>query len=493
VSGLAGATRAAAAALGASMRALLIVVAIGALAGAAWGLADEPQYEATAFVVLTDRGEAAESAGSGAAGGAGPDAIERALELARSDDVAAGAAVSLGADVRGADLIARTDFRGRGSSLVVRSSASFPDFAAAAANAFAGSMVEFAAVFERRRLKAAEERLGERIAELDPASDRAVQLNERLDSVIALQALGNPMRFGRSADLPLEPVSDRSVSKSALWGGGLAGLLAVLVVLGREVRRRPVRRASQLETAASMRVLTEFGAATVAPRAVAAGAVRADGPGAERVQALLGELGFDSPEGAVAGLAVLSANPEEGRTATALGLAAAAAKRGVGVMVVEADMRRPAFSRRLMLDAEPGLSDYLVGAAGPREVIRTVSVEGVDERGERRPSFVCVTAGGEADDPAGLLSGARFRGLTEQLRRVYDLVIYDTPPLLVAPEAAIVAATLEAGILCVRAGSTTGREVHGAVGRLQPEWWLGAVMTGSPHRGPGLRRIPRAG
>ena len=104
-------------------------------------------------------------------------------------------------------------------------------------------MVEFAAVFERRRLKAAEERLGERIAELDPASDRAVQLNERLDSVIALQALGNPMRLGRSADLPLEPVSDRSVSKSALWGGGLAGLLAVLVVLGREVRRRPVRRA----------------------------------------------------------------------------------------------------------------------------------------------------------------------------------------------------------------------------------------------------------
>ena len=68
MSGLAGATRAAATALGASTRPLLVVVAIGALAGAAWGLADEPQYEATAIVVLADRGEAPESAGNGAAG-----------------------------------------------------------------------------------------------------------------------------------------------------------------------------------------------------------------------------------------------------------------------------------------------------------------------------------------------------------------------------------------------------------------------------------------
>lgn len=490
MSGLGGAPRAAAEALRASMRPLLVVVVIGALAGAAWGLADQPEYAATATVLLVDRGEAAASAGVGAVGNSGSDAIERAVEFAQSEEVAAGAAVSLGADVRGADLIARTDFSGRDGTLIVRSSASFPDFAAAAANAFAGSIVEFAGVFERRRLKAAEERLSTRVAKLDLLSDQAAELNQRLDSVIALQALGNPLRLGRSAELPADPVSDRSVSESALWGAGLAGLIAVFVILGRELRRRPVRRSPQLEAAASMPVLAEFGSATLAPRAVSAGVVRSDGPGAERLQALLGELGFDSPEGAVGALAVLSPNPGEGRTSTALGLAAAAATRGLGVMVVETDTRGPALGRRLMLEPGAGLSEYLVGAAGPREVIRAVQVAGRDERGERGASFVCVTAGGGADDPAALFAGARFRGLTEQLRRVYDLVIYDTPPLLAAPEAAIVAATVEAGVLCVQAGSTSVAEVAAAAKRLQPEAWLGAIITALPHRGPGLRRIP---
>ena len=182
--------------------------------------------------------------------------------------------------------------------------------------------------------------------------------------------------------------------------------------------------------------------------------------------------------------------PGEGRTSVALGLAAAAAD-GVSVLLVEADMRRPALAELLGIEAGPGLSDYLAGAATPREVINAIPVARGEASGEL-PSFVCVTAGTRTESPGGMLSSTRFRSLIDQLRRVYDLVVFDSPALLPAPEAILVSEATDVTVLCVRSGVTRRRELTDATAALAGIEPAGIVLTGAPHRGAGTRRLPIA-
>ena len=482
--------RSAAAALRAGLPTLLATAAVGGLAGLVWSLAAQPEYTAKATLIVVDRGELAAQLGNGSAGVGGPDAAERLLELARSDEVSALAASSLGGDVSGADLLARTGFFAgdAGGSLEVRSTASFPDFAAAAANAYAGAVVELATVLERRRLSRAEVRLREQLASLDPLSPEATSLTERIDAIVGLGALGPPVRPGRSAQLPPEPQSERSAVAGALGGAGIGALLAALLLLIQQLYRRPVRTPAGLGDALDAPVLEAIGPAAPRIRAPAGGVVEIDPLGFDRLQALAGSLGLDHPEGAPHTVAVAGAMPHEGRTTTAIGLAAAAATRGIRVLLMEADLRMPVLAERLRLPAGPGLCEYLLGEATPREVIDVVTVAG-SESGQAAASFVCVTAGLVPEGALELLAGSRFSGLIEQLGRVYDLVIFDTPPLLLSADAAIVAAAVESTIVCARAGRTRAADLAAARRRLGGSAIGGGVLVGAPHAGLGVQRL----
>ena len=164
----------------------------------------------------------------------------------------------------------------------------------------------------------------------------------------------------------------------------------------------------------------------------------------------------------------------------------------MSALLVETDMRRPALARLLGLGDGPGLSDYLAGQASPREVISAVPVaRGGDVRlGADLPSFVCVTRGTLTDAPAGMLSGSRFKALIDQLRRVYDVVIFDAPALLPAPEAILVSEATDETLLVVRSGVSRRSEVEQALATLSGVHKAGTVLTGAQHAGPGLRRLP---
>jgi non-specific protein-tyrosine kinase len=181
--------------------------------------------------------------------------------------------------------------------------------------------------------------------------------------------------------------------------------------------------------------------------------------------------------------------PLEGRTTVALGIVAAAATEGISALLVEADMRRPAVAELLGIDRGPGLSDYLAGAAVPREVINAIPVARGDASG-RLPSFVVVTAGTRTEDPAGMLSSSRFSALAEQLSRVYDLVVFDAPALLPAPEAILLSEVSDATLLCIREGTTRAPELTSAWDALSGVNVAGVVLTGAGHDRRSLRRVP---
>lgn len=493
---LSGASGAAAALLRARWRILLGAVLLGGLAGLGWGLSEQRTYAATATVLVADRGDAVGLAGAGVVGGSGPAAAERLNELARGDDVSELAAASLGGDLSGVDLLAQTDFRtgDRGGALVVRSTADFADFAAATANAYADAIVQLATLLERRRLRSAEQRAAERLAGLDPASEQAIALQERIDALVEVQELGPPLRAGRMAELPAEPEAGRSAALATLTGAALGALLALLWAAAQELYRRPVRRVEQLRVAVGVPFVELAGptGAALALRRRPDGELSSTELGDDRLQAVAVGLGLDAPDPRRSTVAVVSAMPAEGKTTLAVGIAAAVARRRKRVLLLETDLRRPTVASRLAIDPEPGLSDYLAGEASPREVIRPLALSGGSDPGER-PVFVCVPAGSARPAPLELLAGPRFATLLDQLQRVYDLVVLDTPPLLVAGEASIVASAASATVVCGRAGVTRAADLRRAVGRLDRGGILGGVLIGTAHSGPGRRRLPPPG
>jgi capsular exopolysaccharide synthesis family protein len=129
-------------------------------------------------------------------------------------------------------------------------------------------------------------------------------------------------------------------------------------------------------------------------------------------------------------LAVVSAQKQEGKTTVAVNLAQAYALGGTDVILVEADLRRPAIASRLEMPASKGLGAVLVGKAALDDALY-----------ERRGAFGGVgrlrvlPAGDVPPNPAELLRSQRMHHLLDELTTMGELVIVDTSPLLAVSDA----------------------------------------------------------
>jgi Mrp family chromosome partitioning ATPase len=186
-------------------------------------------------------------------------------------------------------------------------------------------------------------------------------------------------------------------------------------------------------------------------------------------------------------LLVTSALPEEGKSTLASGLAAAYAVGGKRTLVVECDLRRPTFAARMGINATPGLSDYLVNRAEPREVLQSIAPPAGSSNGSEPSAvttavpFVAITAGSPAPHPAELLRSQRCRDFLAQVREAYDVVILDTCPLLSVADTLELLPCADAVVVCIRASKTTRDQARAAKGALshfgsRP---AGLVLTGT--------------
>jgi receptor protein-tyrosine kinase len=132
---------------------------------------------------------------------------------------------------------------------------------------------------------------------------------------------------------------------------------------------------------------------------------------------------------------VTSAEAGEGKTTVAWNLACAAAGPGSRVLVIEADLRRPALSRRLGLGDRPGLSDVLKGSATLDQAIAQVPVASLENGNTPARTVDVLLAGSASGDPTGLLESERMREVLAVVAEEYELVVIDTPPTSVASDA----------------------------------------------------------
>lgn len=171
-------------------------------------------------------------------------------------------------------------------------------------------------------------------------------------------------------------------------------------------------------------------------------------------------------------LLMTSSVAEEGKTITAINLALALSQvQGSRILLVDADLRKPAIARVLGMGSEGSLSAYLKSEVSLEQAVRHLNA---------RLSFIPAQ---KTHSSVELLHSAQMKEFIRTVRESYDLVIVDAPPLYSIADAQILANYVDAVLLCVRAGHTSMEIVAECAGMVSGKL-IGAVLVGGerqPH------------
>lgn len=139
-------------------------------------------------------------------------------------------------------------------------------------------------------------------------------------------------------------------------------------------------------------------------------------------------------------LVVTSSGPAEGKTTTSVNLAVVFAKSGQRVLLVDADMRKPTVYKTFNLNNASGLSTVLSTSTSVLEVAQKTVIDNLS----------VLTSGPKPPNPSELLGSARMNQVIEEAKKLYDVVIFDMPPVVAVTDAQIMESKADGTILVVR-------------------------------------------
>ena len=165
-----------------------------------------------------------------------------------------------------------------------------------------------------------------------------------------------------------------------------------------------------------------------------------------------------SPERPTQVLTITSAGCQEGKSTAALNLGVVLAEEGTSrVLLVDADMRRPTLGKRLGIPHHEGLSDVLRGQKTIDEVLIQTPV----------PQLEVITAGTRTASPTKLLLGPECQTFLAEVRKRYDHVLLDCPPVISMTDAAALGAKTDGVLFVIKMGTTSRRVVSRALSLLE--------------------------
>ncbi len=180
-------------------------------------------------------------------------------------------------------------------------------------------------------------------------------------------------------------------------------------------------------------------------------------------------LQFSTSDGVPPALLVTSSRPGEGKSTTALAIAANFAGIGKRVLLIDGDLRKPSLHRLIGVNNDRGVSNILSGAATIHEVV---------QRSED-PNLSFIPCGPLPPNPAELLGAGRVRALLEEASSIYDLVVIDGPPVLGFADAPLLASHVPGTLFVLESRMTRRGQARGGLRRLGQARArvLGAVLT----------------
>jgi capsular exopolysaccharide synthesis family protein len=177
---------------------------------------------------------------------------------------------------------------------------------------------------------------------------------------------------------------------------------------------------------------------------------------AECARSIRTNVTFMSVDSPLKAIVLTSPMPREGKTTVAISLATSMAQSGVRVLLVDTDLRRPRLHRALNVSSSIGVTSVLVGDTSLEQAIQDTAV----------PGLSLLPCGPLPPNPSELLHSSRFTRLVQESRELFDLVVFDSPPVGAVTDAAIIAPQLDGVIVVMRAGTTTRESLRGAIRKL---------------------------
>ncbi len=150
---------------------------------------------------------------------------------------------------------------------------------------------------------------------------------------------------------------------------------------------------------------------------------------------------------------VTSALPQEGKTTTSINTAVVLAQKGVRVLLIDGDLRRPSIHKTLGMGPRSGLSNVLTGSTSLEQAITRTVIHS---------NLWVLPAGTPPPNPAELLASSNMRDVLNQLGQQYDHIVIDTPPALSVTDGVILSTRADAVVLVIRSGKTTKQSLRRA-------------------------------
>lgn len=172
--------------------------------------------------------------------------------------------------------------------------------------------------------------------------------------------------------------------------------------------------------------------------------VKPKSPVSEQYRTIRTNILFSAVDDDLKTLMFTSTAPGEGKTTTAANIAVVFAQQGKKVLLVDADLRKPTIHYTFNLMNIHGLTSVLTKRCTLEEAIEDGGVE----------NLYVLTSGPIPPNPAEMLSSKAFEKFFETVKEQFDLVIFDTPPILAVTDGQIIANKCDGTILVVSAGKT---------------------------------------
>lgn len=307
-------------------------------------------------------------------------------------------------------------------------------------------------------------------------------MTAQIDELESSGTGGSAVRLvpGDSARLPTAPSSPNVRLNIAI--GGIAGLaLGIAYALVRRTFDRRLRSARDVAEAVDAAVIGTLPVDKdlASGRAVFSFDDIRDGRGSfahkEAMRELRTNLQYVDVDRPARVIVVTSPLPGDGKSTTAANLAVSVAATGQSVILIDADLRRPVVGGMFGFSDDVGLSDVLAGRAQIEQVARQV-----DDAGR----LFIVAAGRTPPNPSEMVGSQRMQTLARKLAEDM-IVIVDSPPTLAVADAAVIASWADGAVLVVTAGRTTDDMLARAADNI--------VKTRGRLLGVVLNRVPRRG
>ena len=269
---------------------------------------------------------------------------------------------------------------------------------------------------------------------------------EMLDHSLKDNAFLEEHGFIPLAAIPFVPREGESIDLRSSFRKALADVAAILPGIGssgsvseesasgtkRKARLRASSAGKRLPEQGERKPLLMFGNLT--------------SPFAESFRDLRTNVMFSQADRSIKSLLVTGSEVNEGKSTVCANLGAAFALMRKRVLIIDCDMRRPSQHRNFGCRRVPGLSDYLAGVKD--------DVQPLVQQVAHHENLFLLSAGTATPNPNELLGSQKMSDMLKAMEDAYDVVLLDTPPVMLLSDAALLSRTADGVLMVVRMGYT---------------------------------------